>query len=208
MTFNATMTALNISQSASVFLAQLGFRASVRPVQPLALSGEPFEVEVRTYGADGKPVGKELNLTVLRQSALKSNRILEAVPWLSRAAAAPAEVTVEEHKVTTDPETGKGTITLHLDDGGRYTLRASGQDRFGQTVVGAASVLISDDEDANKLRFFADESTYDVGEKIPLRLHSRVDAKLALITFEGEEISLAQGDPLEERVQPHRRRGR
>ncbi len=188
LNFAAIINTFNITQNASVFLAQLGFRVGVKPAQPLALSGEPFEVELKTTGADGEPVGKELTVTVLRRELAKSNRTLEAVPWLSHAPPIPAEVTIEEHKVTTDPETGKGTLTLKLEKGGTYTLRASGEDRFEQSVTGVAYVAVSDDEDANKLRFFADKNTYDVGAKVPLRLHSRVDAKLALLTFEGEEI--------------------
>ena len=188
LNFSATIPTFNITQSDSVFLAQLGFGVTVKPAQPLALSGEPFEVEIKTTGADRKPVGKDLTLIVLRREAQKSNRTLEAVPWLSHAPPAAAEVTVEEHQLTTDPKTGKGALTLKLDKGGIYTLRVSGQDRFDQTVTGAAWVSISDDEDANKLRFFADKNTWDVGAKIPLRLHSRLDAGLALLTFEGEEI--------------------
>ena len=59
---------------------------------------------------------------------------------------------------------------------------------------------VSDDEDAQKLRFFAKKSTYDVGATIPLRLHSRVAKGLALLTYEGEEvighqiISIEKGD--------------
>jgi len=207
LNFSASIPAFNITQSDSVFLAQLGFNIRVKPAQPLALSGEPFEVEVKTLGADGEPVGRELMLTVLRREAQKSNRTLEAVPWLSHAPPAAAEVTVEEHRLTTDPETGKGALTLKLDKGGIYTLRVSGQDRFDQTVAGATRVAISDDEDANKLRFFADKNTWDVGAKVPLRLHSRLDAGLALLTFEGEEIlshkviSLKKGyNPVEART--------
>ena len=188
LAFNASINTFNIKKSATVFLANLGYGIAVKPAQPLALSGEPFEIEVKTVGADGEPVGKELTLTVLRQEAQKSNRTLEAVPWLSHAPPTAANITVEEHTLTTDPETGEGKITLKLKKGGGYTLRVSGQDRFDQTVTGTSYVAISDDEDANKLRFFADKNTYDVGAKVPLRLHSRVDAKLALLTFEGEEI--------------------
>jgi uncharacterized protein YfaS (alpha-2-macroglobulin family) len=87
-----------------------------------------------------------------------------------------------------------------LKNGGVYTLRASGQDRFEQTVTGQTEVQVSDDEDLQKLRFFARKSTYEVGSRIPLRLHSRVAKGLALLTYEGEEvighkiISIKKGD--------------
>ena len=186
--FGASLGALNITENSSIFLAELGYSVRLKPAQPLALAGEPFEVTVKTRGADGREVGKELTITVLRRQIQKSNRVLEAVPWINYSPPPGAEVTVEEHRVLTDPEDGEATLTLKLEQGGLYVLRASGEDRFGQAVTGQTSVKISDDEDANKLRFFAEKATYEVGTRLPLSLHSRIDAKLALVTFEGEEI--------------------
>ncbi|MGI9243022.1 MAG: MG2 domain-containing protein, partial [Verrucomicrobiales bacterium] len=200
LNFNATIPSLNISSSSSVFLANLGYRIALAPDQPLALANEAFEVQVDTLGADGEPVGKELTITVLRSELQKPDPVLEAVPWIAYNPQPAALVTVEEIKVRTDAETGKGTAILNLKEGGAYTLRASGQDRFDQTVTAQAQVTVSDDEDAQKLRFFADKSTYDVGAEIPLRLHSRVAKGLALLTYEGEEIlghriiSIEKGD--------------
>ncbi len=188
LNFSATIPSLNVSASSSVFLANLGYRISLEPDQPLALANEAFEVQVETRGADGEPVGKNLTITVLRSELQKPDPVLEAVPWIAYNPQPAAQVTVEEINVSTDAETGKGTAILNLAKGGAYTLRASGQDRFDQTVTAQAQVRVSDDEDAQKLRFFAEKSSYDVGSEIPLRLHSRVAKGLALLTFEGEEI--------------------
>ncbi|MFT4547437.1 MAG: tetratricopeptide (TPR) repeat protein, partial [Verrucomicrobiales bacterium] len=198
--FSATMPALNVTANQSVFLASLGYRIALKPDQPLALANEAFEVQVDTTAADGEPVGKELTITVLRSEVQEQNPVLEAVPWIAYSPQRAAQVTVEEIKVTTDPKTGRGTAILNLKEGGYYTLRASGLDRFDQTVTNQANVTVSDDEDAQKLRFFANKSTYEVGAKIPLRLHSRVAKGLALLTYEGEEvighqiISIKKGD--------------
>lgn len=186
--FVASLPSLNISSNETVFLAKLGYRVSLKPDQPLALANEAFEVQIETTGADGKPVGKELTITVLRSEVQKQNPVLEAVPWISYVPKPTAQVTVKEVKATTDPKTGKGTIILNLEKGGAYTLRASGQDRFEQTVTGQTQVVVSDDEDLQKVRFFAEKSTYEVGSTIPLRLHSRVEKGLALLTYEGEEV--------------------
>ncbi len=186
--FGASIPALNISTNNAVYLAKLGYHIALKPDQPLALANEAFEVQVATVGADGKPVGKDLTITVLRSEVQKQNPVLEAVPWIAYNPQPTAQVTVEEIKVTTDPKTGKGTAILNLKKGGVHTLRASGQDRFDQTVTGQTTVSVSDDEDMQKLRFFAEKSTYDVGSKIPLRLHSRVAKGLALLTYEGEEV--------------------
>ena len=74
---------------------------------------------------------------MLRSEVQKQNPVLEAVPWIAYSPQPTAQVTVEEIQVTTDPKTGKGVAILNLKKGGLYTLRASGQDRFDQTVTGA-----------------------------------------------------------------------
>ena len=200
MQFGASIPSLNISTNNAVYLAKLGYHIALKPDQPLALANEAFEVQVETIGADGKPVGKDLTITILRSEVQKQNPVLEAVPWIAYNPQPTAQVTVEEIQVTTDPKTGKGTAILNLKKGGVHTLRASGQDRFDQTVTGQTTVSVSDDEDMQKLRFFAEKSTYEVGAKILLRLHSRVAKGLALLTYEGEEvighkiISIKKGD--------------
>ena len=186
--FLSNVNLILVNSRDTVFLARLGYGITVKPDQPLAIAGEALEVEVSTLGADGKPVGKDLTITVLRSEVQAKDPVLEAVPWIAYNPQPTAQVTVEEIKVTTDPKTGKGTAILKLQKGGVYTLRASGQDRFDQTVTGQAFVRISDDEDAQKLRFFSEKSTYDVGAEIPLNLHSRIEKGLALLTFEGEEV--------------------
>ena len=186
--FAANIPSLNVTTQSSIFLAKLGYRISLKPDQPLVLANEAFEVQVETTGADGEPVGKELTISVLRTEAQKRNAVLEAVPWINYRPTAGAQVTVEEVKVSTDPNTGKGTAILNLKKGGIHTLRASGEDRFGQVVTGQTQVSVSDDEDIQKLRFFAEKSTYDVGSTISVRLHSRVSKGLALLTYEGEEV--------------------
>ncbi|MFK7850033.1 MAG: tetratricopeptide repeat protein [Akkermansiaceae bacterium] len=186
--FSAIVKQHNVSTSDQVFLAKLGFKAEVMVDQAIALAGAPFETTIKTTGADGKPVGKEVTLYVLRREKPKVDAILSAVPWIQRQTQAAGEVTVEEHRVTTDSATGLGTVKLSLTEGGLYVLRASGEDRFGQVVTAQNSLTVSDDTDASKLRFFANDSTGKVGADLPVRLHSRIDDALALMTIEGEEI--------------------
>lgn len=186
--FHALAKGHNIAAQDAVTLAALGFQVSLEPSQPVSLAGEPVDIKVETKSADGTPTGKELTVFVLRRELPKADKILTAVPWIQRPTAPAGEVTVEEHKVTTDNKTGKATLQLKLAKGGQYILRASGQDRFEQVVTGESSLRISDDDDAVKLRFFADSDTGQVGSKLPVRLHSRLQDSLALLTFEGETI--------------------
>jgi hypothetical protein len=77
---------------------------------------------------------------------------------------------------------------LVLDKGGVYVLRATGVDRFNQPVSAEGTVTISDEEDAVKLRIFAERTNLKVGNAEKIRIHSRLKPTLALVTFEGEGI--------------------
>ncbi|MDP6796080.1 MAG: alpha-2-macroglobulin family protein, partial [Verrucomicrobiota bacterium] len=178
----------NVRGVHNVFLAREGFTASLKPSQPLALSGEPFDVTLTTQTPAGKPAGRQLTLFVLQRQVAKPNPILRAMPWTTQTRQRVEETTVQEHKVATDEKTGKGTVRLTLEKGGTYILRVAGEDRFKQTVSAESQVKISDEEDDTKLRFFAQSDTLQVGAQAKLRLHSRIEGGLALLTLEGEEI--------------------
>jgi len=188
MRFGASIEGENVAATHAVTLAELGFGITVKLSRPLVLAGEDFDVEVKTAAADGKAVGRSLTLTVLRREVAKPERVLSGVPWISAPSQPSAEVTVKELKVVTDKKTGKATVNLKLEKGGVYFLRVSGEDRFKQVVTTQGYVAVSDDEDATKLRLFAESGTLQVGGKASVRLHSRIEAKLALLTFEGETI--------------------
>ena len=188
MGFRGSIEGENVAAAEAVFLAKQGFNIAVEPSRSLVLSGEPFDVEIKTAAPDGKPVGRDVTLFVLRRQTPKADPVLSGVPWISTPSRPSAEVTVEEKKVTTDTKTGLATVRLELAKGGRYILRATGEDRFKQVVTREGGVTVSDAEDATKLRFFAATDTLKVGGKATVRLHSRVEAKLALLTYEGETI--------------------
>jgi len=191
LSFSGSIEGENVRVKNTVYLAHLGFSIKVKPSAEIVLAGETFDVSVETVAADGKPVGKELTLSVFRKTKQKSHPILSNIPWLSdKQPALTAEVKVEEHNITTDAKTGKGRLQLALEKGGVYVLRASGVDRFDQPVSAEGSVTISDDEDAVKLRIFAERTDLKVGSKETIRIHSRIGEgrRNALVTFEGEGI--------------------
>ncbi|MEC8929074.1 MAG: tetratricopeptide repeat protein, partial [Verrucomicrobiota bacterium] len=190
MQFRVSIDGENVQAVHQALLASEGFGIAVRTSQPLVLAGEPFDVAIETHTPDGKPVGREITLKVLRRAVPQPDPVLDSVPLLRKAAemAIYKETTIEVKKVTTNKETGKGTVRLTLEKGGNYVLRASGTDRFDQVVTAEGGVSISDDDDATKLRFFAESDTLQVGGEAKLRLHSRLDGNLALLTFEGETI--------------------
>ena len=188
--FRGTILGENVSVRDHVMLAHLEFSIDVKPDADLVLSGEPFDVTVRTTGADGKPLGVKLAVKVVQQQGDPlAHPVLSQIPWLGgEGTTEPTEVTIQEHHLQTDTASGVGTIQLTLTKGGTYIVRASGVDRFGQPVVGASDVRISDESDETKLRIFAERTKTEVGASETLRIHSRLTQAYALVTFEGEEV--------------------
>ena len=188
--FSGTIPGENASVNAAVTLANLGFSISMQSDTNPVLPGEPFEVTYHTKGADGQPVDEKLTVKVAQRRDNGSlPPVLSGFPW-STIQQFPrfTEVIVQEHSLQTDSQTGTGTIQLTLDEGGLYYLRASGTDRFGQTVVDTRSVTVSDERDGTKLHIFAERTKTQVGASESLRIHSRMKPIHALITYEGEVI--------------------
>jgi len=189
MTFRASLEGENVYANETLTLARLGFSITATPSQPLVLAGEPFDLDLTTTGADGKPLGSDLTVTVLHLEQSKPSPVIACIPWFDGVGMpSPAEATVEQQKVATEAVTGKANLLLKLMNGGDYRIRVTGIDRFGQTVTSECAVQVSGAEDAIKLRFFADSATLKVGKEALVRLHSRLDHGLALLTFEGETI--------------------
>ena len=188
--FHGTILGENASVRDHVILAHLEFSIDVKPDADLVLSGEPFDVTLRTTSADGKPLGVKLAIKVVQQQGDPlAHPVLSQIPWLEdEGIAEPTEVTIQEHHLQTDNVSGVGTIQLTLTKGGTYIVRASGVDRFGQPVVGAGHVRISDESDETKLRIFAERTKTEVGASETLRIHSRLTQVHALVTFEGEGV--------------------
>jgi TolA-binding protein len=188
LTFTASLEGENVTATEAVTLARLGFGIASKPSQPVVIAGEPFDLKLTTTGADGKPTGETLKVAVLRVEKPKTAPVLALLPWSEGPGPKPAEVTASESEIKTDPATGEATLPLKLEQGGIYRLRATGTDRFGQTITHQAQVEVSDATDATKLRLFAETATLKVGKDTTVRLHSRLTNGLALVTFEGETI--------------------
>ncbi|HEV3003875.1 MAG TPA: tetratricopeptide repeat protein, partial [Pirellulales bacterium] len=167
-----TLAERNLQTSVNFYLATQGFSISLSTVRKVFVAGETFEVSVNTRDAEGKPISEKLTLNVLKRTSVEGK---------------VGEVEVEDHEVTTDKE-GKARLTLRLEDGGQYILRAEGTDRFDNPISGTSLVQISDDSDRVRLRILADRHTYKVGDRAAVQLHWREAPALALVTFQGGKI--------------------
>ena len=167
-----TLAERNLQTSVNFYLATQGFSIGLSTVRKVFVSGETFEVSLTTRDAEGKPTAEKLTLNVLKRTTVEGK---------------VGEVEVEDHEITTDKE-GKARLTLRLDEGGQYILRAEGTDRFDSPISGTQLVQISDDSDRVRLRILADRHTYKVGDKATVQLHWREAPALALVTFQGGKI--------------------
>ncbi|HVX09744.1 MAG TPA: tetratricopeptide repeat protein [Pirellulales bacterium] len=167
-----TLAERNLQTSVNFYLATQGFSIGLNTVRKVFVAGETFEVSLNTRDAEGKPIGEKLMLHVLKRTVVDGK---------------VGESQAEEHELTTDKE-GKARVTLRLEEGGQYVLRAEGTDRFKNRVSGTSAVQISDDNDRVRLRILADRHTYKVGDKATVQLHWREAPALALITFQGGKI--------------------
>ena len=168
-----TLAERNLQTTVNFYLAVQGFSIGVSTVRPVFVSGETFEVTLATLDAEGKPTGQKLALHVLERTTVEGK---------------VGEREVESHEVTTDDKDGKAHVTLRLEAGGKYVLRAEGIDRFENPVSGSHVVKISDESDAVRLRILADKHTYKVGDVAKLQLHWREKPALVLVTYQGARV--------------------
>jgi alpha-2-macroglobulin len=165
----------NVAAAATVLLAIREYQIQLETSRDVYLDGESFPLRVTTIDAKGDPTGQSLSITVLKQVE-QGGRV--------------AEREVSKQSLATDPKTGRGTLTLKVDDerGGRYVVRAAGTDRFGNPVVADRPLTISGKEDATRLRLLSDRTTFKVGEPATVTLLSRAGAGPALLTWEADRI--------------------
>lgn len=163
----------NLAASASFIVAVQAFSVSLSTVRDVVTSGESFEVTLRARTADDQPTGEKLRLQVVEQTFVDGRR---------------GESIITSHDVSTDPKSGLGRVTLKLDRGAQYVLRAEGRDRFDNPVTARHEVFVSDDSDTVRLRILADRHTFKLGETGKLRIVWREAPATALVTYQGARI--------------------
>jgi tetratricopeptide (TPR) repeat protein len=177
----------NVAAAVLVRLAVRGFEISLSTPRGVYLDGESFLLQVVTTDAQGNPIGESLSATLIKQVNVDGRT---------------TERDVARKTLTTDAKTGAGSLTFRADDpeGGHYTLRVAGTDRFGTPIVGDKTIFISGKKDETKLRLLTDRQSYKVGEEASVNLHSRGRSGTALITWEADRIlsyrlvTLKEGD--------------
>ena len=178
-----------VAAAATAILAVRGFRIDLNTGRDVYLDGESFELNATTLDAAGAPVGQALNVSV-RKKVERDGRVVERE--------------VSKEKWTTDAKTGKGSLSLKVDDadGGNFVLRVAGTDRFGNPVVAERELTISGKADETRLRILADRQSFKVGEDAKVNLHSRGAGGTALVAWEADRILAYKLIPLNEGDNP------
>ena len=165
----------NVATSAAARLAVRAFDIALETVRTVYLDGESFALKVHTTDALGEPIGQTLKANVLKY-----------VEQHGRT----TERAVSSQSVQTDPKTGRAEVSIAVDDqaGGRFVVRVTGTDRFGNPVVADLGLTISGTEDAEKLRLLADRLEFKAGEPAKVTLYNRAGAGPSLLTWEADRI--------------------
>ncbi|MCC7421630.1 MAG: tetratricopeptide repeat protein, partial [Planctomycetaceae bacterium] len=162
----------NLTAQEIVYLATRGFVVSVSTQRPVFIAGETFDVTASVADPSSKPVETPLKLEVFEETRLHGER---------------GERLVATHDLKSDDK-GKARQTLKLETAGRYLLRTTGIDRFGNPVSGQTAVQISGDDDKVRLRILSGQHLYKVGDTAKVEIHWREAPALALVTSEGARI--------------------
>ncbi|MBW2699652.1 MAG: tetratricopeptide repeat protein [Deltaproteobacteria bacterium] len=169
LTVQTQMVSGQQSAKASALLATSGFELQLKVDAHTLFAGQPFDLQLFARSADGKPMPADLRLEVLR-----------------RDPHAKGEVRVVDQKVRID-ETGKTTLKLNLAHGGFHAIRAFGLDRAGNPVVVESGLTTVGKEDPG-LFVDLENKVLTPNSRAKLKLHSRLDKALVLLTTETDRI--------------------
>ncbi|MBS0264090.1 MAG: tetratricopeptide repeat protein [Planctomycetes bacterium] len=165
----------NLTAGETAYVATRGFEIGLTTLRSVYISGETFDVTALVRDPAGKTVETPLKLEVLE--SLPPRRGLPA-----------GERLVQTLSGRSDAAAGQYRQTVRIEQPGRYLLRATGTDRFGNPVSGTTTIVVSGDDDRVRLRILADKHHFKVGETGRIQLHWRNAPALALVTFEGAEV--------------------
>ena len=163
----------NIQGSQLVMLVNRGFTIALDTTRATYLTGEPFQVRVTARSRDQKRerVEKPLQLSIQKQND-------EGV-WTN----------VETKKVTTSADERRiASVSFTMKEGGNYRIYAEGTDRRGTQVSAQKSVIISGEDDWNKVLILSDQSRYQQGESAEFTVVSRLPENLCLLMGEREGV--------------------
>lgn len=166
---SATLSDEPLTNTARAWLALREYSLELRTARDTYGIDSPLTVRVRAHGPDLAGLAKTAKLAAQR---------ITMRPGIGRTFTAVSEVDVSTNAA------GDGTGVLKLAKSGRYVLRLSATDRFGNPIEAQKEVEIVGDDDELSLRMLADADTLKVGGTGSVAVLERKQGGLALLTFE------------------------
>ena len=188
LSFNAQLPSKNISAAGATMLHTTGVQLEWDRLPETVVAGVASTLRVKAKSPDGKPLATTARLTIYRREKTESNDVLGGLPGISYLAAAKEPAKISEVEIKTEAKTGIAIVPFTLAAGGDHTFVVEAKDARGNPASLNGGVFASADDDAVKLRLFADETEVDEGAAFTVRAHSRIEAPLALVTIAGEDI--------------------
>ncbi len=173
LAFTGHMRAENVSAQGQVYLATRGYNISLSTSKDVILAGDSFAIDIRTETPDSEGCQRDLHLALFERR--------------SRVGGSWTDDMLAEMDISTGDD-GAASWTHSIEKGGHYTVRATGQDRFGNTISRELPIFVSGDNDSTRLRLLTDSTRTEVGRTLEYDLLNRAGAGLALVTIEGESI--------------------
>ncbi|HPG30203.1 MAG TPA: MG2 domain-containing protein, partial [bacterium] len=178
----------NFRFSNSVFLAVDEFSIDVSISSDSIFTGENAGVFIKTNGANQKPVSKKIIMSIIKTQTTKIEPVISRVEWFKDYNKnAYTEITVETRPVITS-EKGGASENLIISEAGKYIIRISGVDIFGNNISNEIKLNVSEDADYNNFRLASNLKELKEGENHKIELISGIKKSQVLLTFEGEEI--------------------
>ncbi len=181
--FEAAVPSRSLSVQRGITIATRGFSIGLKTTRQVFLADETFDIRVTTTDAAHRPSAEKLTLKVFRQDQVGETT---------------REELVAEHPLATAAD-GTARQTLKLTKGGTYLVRATGADRFGDTISRELNLSVSGDDDPQRLLLLVDRRQLKAGDRAEAQIVWRGQPALAVVTchsdrlIEQRQIALATG---------------
>ncbi|HTF90675.1 MAG TPA: MG2 domain-containing protein [Planctomycetota bacterium] len=170
---SVTLSDEPLTAEAKTWLSFSEFSLNARTAQDTYAIDSPFTVKVAARGPDGAGLARKLKLSTLRiverPGRPRSETLVSAVEFSSGADGAAAPV-------------------AKVAKSGRYILRVSAIDRFGNPVESECEVEIVGQDDVETLRLLSDSDQLVAGDEASVVALEREQGGLALVTFEAGRV--------------------
>ncbi|MGA2253929.1 MAG: tetratricopeptide repeat protein, partial [Thermoguttaceae bacterium] len=163
---SAAIPSRSVSVRRELTVATQGFSIGLETSRPVFVVGESIDVCVKTTDAAGRPSAEKLLLKVVREAPLGETTRKELV---------------EEHPLATAAD-GTARMTLKLAKGGMHVIRATGTDRFGNTIAQDLQLRVSGDDDPQRLLLLVDRTNLKAGDTAEAQIYWRGQPVLAVVT--------------------------